>query len=553
MRKLLFVRELPIYLIKDLFNFFAKQSLMQYLDASEVSSYWNKKAKFIYVSPINDRTSLSHISSYFYTAGVLDLIIIGSNDKNIGIYSYNPFQKLPFKRFFEMDNQTTGAGFYPDKLKDLNGFYYKIIFFNQYPMIFNSNLLKTYTGIGYHFMETVAKKQNASVAYRQMKTSNRDLVNQQIKRLFNSRQVDLLLNTGLFEQSNANAIAYVNTFETDGFCAILPYPKRKSFLSYFIEPFDLWTWIVIMAITSVFVVIWHYLNKKSKSQNPNSAGYILFAIVAFFMGQGVKFHENRLIQKIMIQLMIMMTFILGNAYQSVLTSIMSDSRYGSQVTTIQGILNENVTLTADPMFLDMMKSSDQLQALNQKIIGSFSHLIKLNFEKLASENTGVIINRNILDLMYMDTKGTFKIPSNAIDFYYRVPEKFYSFYLRFPTIPFSMFNDRLQKFSTRIHESGVKQHWQALLNFEESSEIRKWKFNAEEEYLLNLADMAGSFYCLVFGFAFSLAAFILEIFYGDFLRHLNWTAFKPWMRRKFRRLVNRNKVNHRIIQVQPRV
>jgi hypothetical protein len=103
-------------------------------------------------------------------------------------------------------------------------------------------------------------------------------------------------------------------------------------------------------------------------------------------------------------------------------------------------------------------------------------------------------------------------------------DKFYSFYQRFPTAPYSPFTDRLQIYRLRIHESGVKQLWQTELNYENMVDVKQREYNAKEGFLLNLEDMAGAgaFYCLGIGCVLASMTFVLEIFYWDFMQRLKW-------------------------------
>jgi hypothetical protein len=184
-------------------------------------------------------------------------------------------------------------------------------------------------------------------------------------------------------------------------------------------------------------------------------------------------------------------FILGNAYQSVLISLMAESRYGDQITTIQGMIDSNFTFMVHDVFMEMFKSSEMHEELLNKITGIVYKIADLDFGKLAAEKVGLILACNSVDLMYRESGELFEVSNNAIDYYYRVNERFYNYYQRFPTAPYSPFTDRLQDYSLTIHESGVKQHWQTLLSFVDMAEVKQREYNANEEYLLNLGDMKG--------------------------------------------------------------
>jgi hypothetical protein len=85
-------------------------------------------------------------------------------------------------------------------------------------------------------------------------------------------------------------------------------------------------------------------------------------------------------------------------------------------------------------------------------------------------------------------------------------------------------------------------------------EMKQREYNANEEYLLNLGDMKGAFYCLGIGYSLALIAFVLEIFYFDFMQRLELRMITEPIRRKLRQWAMRNRVApHRIIQVHSMV
>jgi hypothetical protein len=522
---------------------------LEHLNSAEQSIYWNSKAKFIFISPYASRKILMQISSFFYSFGILDTIIISYKGKDMKTYSYNPFETTVDGRFYRIENRSTIDDFYPDKLRNMKGYRYKVLFYNEYPMIFYKNRKGTLTGHAYKFLKNAAKHQNASIHLKYVKTSNLKHITDTFLESFNKGLVDLTLNTVKTVEDVENSIKQVNLFETDGFCILLPYPERRSFFKYFMEPFDLWTWIMIMATITSLVVVWHFLNKTTRHPNPNSAGYFLFSFIAFFIGQGAEFRDHRLIQKVLIQLMIMMTFILGNAYQSVLISMMSESRYGSPIMTIQETIDNNFSFYVDPTFMPMFNSSEQYQDLGEKIKGVTQRISLLNYQELSDAKTGLILTCSAIDFLYSNTKIKSQMKNQAIDFFYRMPERFYTFYKQFSTAPHSFHAERLQEYSLRIHESGVKEHWKTLLSFEGMEAVKARKSNANEEYLLNLKDMAGSFYCLIIGSMISLTVFLLEIIYAEFMKYLQSKVVK--IEGRTRRMCGRVQL-HRITQVKPR-
>jgi hypothetical protein len=525
--------------------------LLKYFSSAQDSNFWNIAAKFIFVSTHHDKNRLAQISSFLLTVRALNSIIAGSDGGKLVIYAFNTFEKEALKRFYKIDLNTTAVGeFFPDKLRDLKGYKYRTITYSFYPTVFYNH--NKYQGMGINFIEAVAKHQNAS--YTNIFIMSMKAREKEFKAAFNNLKVDLSVNTGMkLDTKRPDLLKNVNTYETDGFCAMLPYPHRRSFFNYVMKPYDSWTWILIAATVMCFMVVWNFLNKHTPVTNPNSAWFMLFAFVTFFIGQGVEFREHRLMQKTLIQLMLLMTFILGNAYQSVLISMMAESRYGERITTVQGMIDSNFTVKVDPVFMKMLlEGSEQNRKFLDKISGEFPSVNDLNFKELSAANTGLILSCNVAGVLYHDIGKISSVDRNAIDFYYRLPEKIFSFFAQFPTAPYSPFADRLQHYSLKIHESGIKQRWMNLLLFEDMVEVKKREYNAREEYLLNLQDMLGAFYCLGIGLTAAFIAFLLEIFWYDCVDRLMWEMIAKPIRRRLRRWTWRNKVApRRIIQVRP--
>jgi hypothetical protein len=257
-------------------------------------------------------------------------------------------------------------------------------------------------------------------------------------------------------------------------------------------------------------------------------------------------------QKVLIQLMIMMTFVLGNAYQSVLTSMMAEARNGDRITSMQEAIESDFTFMVDPMFEIKLGMSEMKNEFGSKISATVESIESLNFNELAAEKKGIVLGCNDMELIFHDTKHLFSVADQVADFYYRVPGKVFTYYAKLPTAPYSMFANKLQDYSLRIHESGMKEHWHTLLSFEDRDAIRQRRFDANEEFLLNLQDMTGAFYGLSIGLALALIAFVLEIFNSDVIQHLKWRHIKKACRKRLRRWGTRNRVVPLRIEVRPR-
>lgn len=500
-------------------------------------------AKFIFVSTHLAEGQLMYISEAFQMLCAVNAIIIGNYKETQLVYSFNPFEENIANKFYEIKgNSRKISKLFPDKTKNLKGYKYETMSRNSFPSIY-VNKEGDVEGTMLNFMRTVAKHQNT--------TSHDVLVTKRkhhymIKNKIYSGKIDTSLSpVPHYAINNLGAMKMVNTFETDGFCAILPYPERKSFLSYAFKRYDTWTWILIAATVIIFVIVWHFLNKHARG-NPNSAGYMFFAFIAFFIGQGVEFRENRLLQKVLIQLMVMMTFILGNAYQSVLISFMMESRYGDRISTIEELIESNYTLKVDELFNITLMQTDDYMGLHPKIISIFREGDFKKLGEISANKTGVVLMCSVIDTLFKSTDITLNVDHNTIDHFYRLPQKFYSFYKFIPTALYSPLADKLQDYSLRIFESGIKQHWTTMISLEDMSEVKKREAIAYEEFYFNLKDMMGAFYCLGVGLSLAFVAFVFERLWWRYFQYFSLRAFRRNVCRIWRRWRNRNRVQPRV-------
>lgn len=438
------------------FFIFEKHILINCFSKAKFSQYWNSQSKYILISTERERNSLARTTSFFYSMGLLDVIIIGQDGIGLQAISYNPFEKEALERVYDIDLKKliTIEIAFPDKLKNLHKYQYKSVFIEEYPEIFYRKTQKNsirLTGMSLIFIKTVTQHQNATaVLVCDSKIKGRDA---RLMNALKTKTTDLILNThSLIEGKDANKFKLINTYETDGFCVMLPFPPRKSVFDFIMKPFDLWTWILIMLTVTCLVIVWHYLTQRSELPNPDTTWFVMFAFFAFFLSQGVRFHQNRLLQKILVQLMVMTTFILGNIYQSELTSYMLESRVGNKIASIDEMMSHNYTFQVDPLFMKKLNRSEAYVDL----IARVSKLLVApprEFENLASKRVGLIVSCNHVDLLYRDA-NVLGFSKDAVNYYYRVPGKLFPSYLSYITAPYSVLAYRLHEYSLRIHESG---------------------------------------------------------------------------------------------------
>ena len=427
-----------------------------------------------------------------YIGALNNVIMSGRNDEFvIKLLHLKPMKMLP------SENNTNVDYVYPDHLIDLEGDTYKALAFPQRPRLYKLPNGE-YHGIDIMFMKTVAEKQNANFNI----TKYIEIPNKaRFKKIYNlemTRQtVDMTINTAVtsLNEYTLKIFKMINTFDVNGFCALVPYPQRTSFLGQMLTPYDFYTWIMFIITIGICFFIWKMFNLMG-NEREDSAFYFMYGIIAYFLLQSIPFRNNRIIQRSLLQICIFMMFILGNAYQSLIISFISESRYGATLKTFDELMQSNYSLKVDPLFYYMLNLTDDnsIKIGNVRTINSFVNII--NFQQEYANNTAIVLRCDVADyIMYAGDHDT-----KAIDYFYLLSDHIYSYYESFSLSKFSPHHKKLQHLSTLIFESGIRQHWKEFEKYDDiRGKIETNKIN-NEEYLINFDDLFGVFYLLGFGF-----------------------------------------------------
>lgn len=407
---------------------------------TEASDHFSNTAKFIFVAVDTTVKDLRNIFSFFFGLKILNVVIILSFDNRLSVYSYNPLAPISLYR---IDKQANIDLMFPDKLKNLHGYNYKVICFNSPPRLrVKKQQIKS---MELMFMNVVAEKMNARRTVSVIEGSR----DEKISEAFFTGAADVCLNTGMYSKSKKAKI--INTYDTDGFCVLVPIPAKNSQFDFIYKPFDLCSWIWILLSMTCCAIVWHFLQKLSTS-NSSSAGHFVFAFISNFLGQLIPFRAHHPMQKLIMQLSILMTFILGTAYQSIIVASFFDSRFGRKITTMEELIGGDYFFYADKIFTLQLNESEYYQRMSPRI--TIMEKIGFDFKNLSSQNTAIILMCSLIDAFLDDTIEGYG--RNAGTFYYKLDEKFNSFYLKFPLARYTFFSERLQEMSLRIFESGVK-------------------------------------------------------------------------------------------------
>lgn len=393
---------------------------------------------------------------------------------------------------------------FPDKTKDMRGYSYRIGLRAQLPRIMLQK--NRIISVDLEVFKEIAQKQNATL---NVTFFYDDQDTEENLSKFLTAKNDLILNNVVpvyrRRAKSYHKINVINTWDDNGFCALIPIPERLSFLNFIYQIFDEFTWICLITSTFVCGVLWKLLSKNRK--NSNSALYFMFVIISNFLGQMIPLRSSRRMQLILFQLCVLMTFIMGNAFQSLIISSMSQSRNGTRFKSFEEIFASDMIFRVDPMFQHLIESSDDLEKLSGRIEEISERMI---YEKLAKEKRGIILMCDQIEYIYNEQSD-----SKAADYYYMLPDKYHKMFVTFPLTPMNPLLHEIQTNFDYIFESGIRQHWNFIFKRNKTTKInREYAFVENEEYLLNLTDVHGVLYILLAGIVSGGIILLTEIFWN---------------------------------------
>lgn len=453
---------------------------------------------------------------------IINVIVVMELRGRIKVYSYSPFTSTPFYLIDEFSVNVDKT--FPDKLQDLNGYKFKVFYFKDKPRLIEHR--GCVYGPEVVLMEIVAKKLNASMELKVIPDGLKWRRN--VKLVLRRDKADVILNTGMdIKQLDSKKLKYVKTFDTDGYCALVPHPKIHSHFDFIATPFDLWTWLLTFTSMTFCGILWHFSNKLLPVISPlrglSYSSYFFFGFISNFLGQGFSFRPRGYVQKLILRLTFTLTFVLGNIYESLIIAAITQATHSHKITTINELISGNYSYNACKMFATQFNGSRFYHLMSHKI--SHFKALELNYKKLASENIVLIEPCAKIDALLSSLEVNESFEESASQFYYKLDEHFNSYFLEFPTALETVFFDRLNEISLRVFESGINHAPSAFTDTKRQIKVLNEK-NRGENQLLNFDDINPIFKLLSIGLMLSAFVFSVEIFWHHlkvlFKRHLNF-------------------------------
>lgn len=450
-------------------------------------NYYANSAKFILVPSEEKLVGKASVVEFFRLLkrlGISNAIIAVSNGS---VWNFD-FQSN-YKRIDDENER-----FDPFYKKSFKNFEYRVIVGFQVPKVFKYPDSELYRSVDLEILKIIAEKDNSTIT--QIVLDTRKEIFYDVFDLFVNHTADLTVLTQIMFKFEY-FVKYINTYDEDAFCALVQVPERLTFLHFLLEPIDAWCWTAIILSTTACAIFWQIVSK-----NVNSTLNFIFFVFGIFLGQGIPLRIDRRVLTVISQVCVLMAFVIGSTYQSLIISLMSASRNGIQFQTFDELFSSDLTFRADYIFMIGINGTvassvmDRIKSLNFASIGN-----NIIDKKIAVIKRCSVLHNRHGESQSLETENNFYIlPDKLMPFM----EKFY---LKFG----SPLQDHLQRHFDFAFEAGIRQYWKNKFKSKDVLRIhRDALYIAEEKYLLTISDIYGVFYILLSGYGMALFSLALE-------------------------------------------
>ncbi|CRK93888.1 CLUMA_CG007415, isoform A [Clunio marinus] len=487
-------------------------------DLTDSALFYQKLSVEFYNKTFSDSTKFGLITSkkssksmkQFFTIldylGFINLIILRDDDDHqIKIYTFNKFGKIIYA--ISSEDRWNFPVVFPDRLKNLNGYQFPMLFIEEYSRctIVNDEI----DGINFRVLKMFMNKYNGAMSLTASVNPADPQISIKIQNYFSKNLAGISLSTSV---KLSDWKKWIYTYDENGYCALIPRPPRLTFLHFILTPFDGLSWTFMIISIVVCSIFWKLLTRSYNYLKSNSPFFFIFGVIANFLGQSIPFRNSRRIQKLLLQLCVLMTFIMGNAYQSLIIASMSTSRDGRKFNTWQEMFSSDLTYEVGEIFYVSLKESGDFP----DVINRMNVAREIQFEKLSLQNVAIILRCNDIQ-----TEIDYNKDVDVMKHFYLLPGKLTPFIEKFALAPSNPLLGILQTNFNYIFESGIRQYLERYfqgLRKKNVDDITKFIIN--EDYLLTMNDVYGIFLILVGGYVVSFFVFICELIW----RHLKKIA-----------------------------
>ncbi|CAG9810175.1 unnamed protein product [Chironomus riparius] len=465
----------------------------------------NHMSKFLIVTSDAAKLNPQNIQKFLNSNGIQNFAIIAEEGGSVAVQRPETFNG-EVKVVKELQKPHISSQIYPDKLKNLQGYKYKVaIDFRSYPITSRHNRIVQRIS---HLFRTIAKLQNATFKITRVKDEG----------TLKEQKFDFTLNSMYSLEPQATSSVLYNK---NSFCILLP--KVNKHIAQLIAPLST-DYYVVMCLIVTYVcifVIWKLYKSRGAVELP---GVIIFKIFGAYNGQGADFsQDNRLVLKILIQfMMIMAVFTMILNQWSVGNSLAYPKNQMSLKDTYKALVDQEdskiaVNAIMEEAMSQKIKSYYYIKALDRIV---FFDERTFNLEAFNCQKMAIIGHCEFLKVIATQNQHFFEYP---------LPSILSSTQIQFG--PHNPFADKIEELMKHAFESGLPDIWETMIkmkifgkNYQKSeAEIQKDLFS-----ILGLDKLLPLYYTCCQGLGLAFAILIIEILYHDCIRHLSWQLIRHW-------------------------
>lgn len=460
---------------------------------------WSNSAKFILVpvnaTMVNDKFIDEYFDA-FKCVGIFNVIITVLNGSVWNLDNFRTWQQL----------EGNSKKMEPFSEKSLQSYNFRVIVGMSPPKLIVDDDNVTWNGINLKIFSIIAEKHNSTTELLVVNTMKHYADVVLVK--FSRSEADLTVISDI-EFNYKPYYRFVFTSDENSYCALVPYPPRLTVIHFLLKPFDGWTWVIMFAATVGCAIFWQRMTKNLRS----TFDFVYFVIVTF-LGQAIPLKTDKKVLVMLLQFCIFMTFVMGNAYQSMIISYMTTSRDGIRLKTFNDLFSSGMRIKAESIFTTLMNESEDraiIDRLEEIEVGAYCEDV--------GQNVAFISLCDSLNFFYNYNNSFATHPCDYAEHYYLIhDEEKFNFIEKFYLAFFSPFKDYIQLWFDRTLETGIRKYWQNRLTPQAIvKQKRETSRMLNEAFLLRMPDVEGVYYILCAGLGIAFVVWVFE---------MNWKRIK---------------------------
>lgn len=368
------------------------------LQALQTTKSWNSHAKFFIISATiykKPEEVVTYIMKYLWLAKVVNAIVVLVNPKNTTvqhIYTWYPFangncgnyfdkavliDKCAFGRFER--NVDLFAGKIPSKLNNCTVRVRVVVWppFIMPPSARrgDTDLYEFNSGLEIELMNTIAEKANFEVLYTMSprqgwgEVSTNGTMTGVFLHLFKKR-TDIVMGSIALTNQRMEYFDTSTSYIRDSLVWCVPHAQNQPPFQKLSNSMKLDTWcLIIFAYVMFSLTIWSVSSFQNTEGNSyKSLPNVLQNALSILLGMAVKVQPRTSIVRIFLWFWIMTSLVLDITYTTHLISVLTSSKYDTQIQTLSEIFNNNLKILLMPNSLKYFNGSSWKM---QKLMNEF--------------------------------------------------------------------------------------------------------------------------------------------------------------------------------------